>query len=386
MLDDVWQSKRGLLVLLLLQQCVLVAVFQYDSTTPVRLPRTTAAARFEPTAVPKAGVTTAVPLASEECDVTDPIPRHRAMCAAFDAVLLEATTKGAAELHAINSAPPPIPSHMDFVKKFRVWPNAKKRKPFGILCVTFTFAGKKPAAAHARKYWGKRCDRHVLITNDAGVEGIAREDALLVNQTGGEAWLNAWQKTRAAIRTLHEAPWIDEYEFAFFGGDDVMLVVENLRKMMDAPEMRYAHEAGAPLHFGHLSSIPKQSRFIAGAGYAMNTAALHLMAARLQSPMCNPSLRASAEDVYLSQCLQLVGVVPHDTRDIYGEDRFTVFNPTHHVEIVRKWDWVDWWIKYRDRQVPQGLDMMSRDFINMHYISIPDMTKYGKVIWPADFK
>jgi hypothetical protein len=380
-LDTAWHSKRGLLVLLLLQQCLLVAVFQHDSTA-LRVPRTTTAARFEATAVPKAGAQVVAP--TEERDVTDPIPRHRAMCVAFDAMLLEATTKGAAEVHAINSAVPAIPSAVDFVKKIRVWPDAKKRKPFGVLCVTFTFEGKKAAAAMSRRYWGRRCDRHVFITNSSDIVGVARDDALLVNQTGGEAWLNAWQKTRSAIRTLHEAPWIDEYEFAFFGGDDVMLVVENLRKMIDAPEMRYAHEAGAPLHFGHLSSIPHNSRFIAGAGYAMNTAAIHLMAARLDTPECNPNLRASAEDVYLSQCLQHVGVVPHDSRDIYGEDRFTVFAPVHHIEIIRKWNWVDWWVAYRDRQVPQGMDLMSRDFVLMHYLATWDIQQYGDILWPHD--
>jgi hypothetical protein len=367
------RSKRGLTAVLLLETLVLLLVWRSAAGGGHKAPPAT----MEPY---RGTIGGSAGDHGEAHDAPDPLPQHRAMCRAFDRALGDAVEVEADALQKINAAAPSHLDAMDFVRKIRVWPHAAAHREHRILCVTFTFEGKKKAAAQSRRTWGTRCDRHVFITNSSDIAGVDKVDTLLVNQKGGERWSNAWQKTRSAIRTLHEAPWIDEYEFAFFGGDDVMLVVENLRKMIDAPEIRYAHEAGAPLHFGQLSKAPAMP-FISGAGYVLNSAALHLMAARLNNTACYPSNQDPFEDVHIAECLTRVGVSATDTRDIHGEDRFTILAPWHHAEITRNWNWIPWWVMYRDRQVPTGLDMMSRDAVVMHYVSPEDLVAFGNHIW-----
>nr|CAD7453039.1 unnamed protein product [Timema tahoe] len=69
-----------------------------------------------------------------------------------------------------------------------------------------------------------------------------------------------------------------------------------------------------------------------------------------------------------SNCLQLVGVKPIDSRDSYGRGRFFPFAPQHHL-IPGHIDKDFWYTKYVYYESKQGLECCSDTAISFHYVS-----------------
>lgn len=221
------------------------------------------------------------------------------------------------------------------------------------------------------------------MTNEASIRGVPDEDIVQLKPRGGESYHNMWQKTREAFKFLTKAPWIDEYTWFFFGGDDAFLIPENLRKFVSEPEMQALEAAGAPIYVGYRQTtrvyknlangekipIDYGADFVSGAGYVMNGVTLHIAGMLIrESPMCTPNLHASHEDVFMAECLKSVGIQSRDGRDAHGEDRFIVLSPLHMQFQAANADYSWWWRDYRDRQMPSGLDIVSRDTVLFHYI------------------
>ena len=175
------------------------------------------------------------------------------------------------------------------------------------------------------------------------------------------------------------------YDYIFFAGDDVLLIPENLHRMVNEPPVEGMHQMGVPLHFGYRQITVADIPFISGAGYVLNSAALQLMTliALNDKAACSPDLHASAEDVYLAMCLQkALGVVSRDTRDAFGEDRFNILNVDMLMWETRDIAFSWWWRDYRDRPVPRGLNVMSRDSILIHYIQTDDdLRKWTEAVY-----
>jgi glycoprotein-N-acetylgalactosamine 3-beta-galactosyltransferase len=286
-----------------------------------------------------------------------------------------------------RSATEPTPK--SYMAKFRYWREARLGKPGKLLCATYTYDKKHKNVVEMRALWGKRCDRHIIFTNDemdADLAQVDLRDIIKLVPRGGESYHNMWQKTREAFMflTASDSSWTDEYDYFFFGGDDVFLVPENLRRMLSEPDLVSAQEAGTPLFFGYRSTTrdydsKKNAKpwfpgccetFISGAGYVLNTVALKLAGALVRhSPKCFAESHVSFEDVYLANCFRSAGVVPRDSRDTFGEDRFVILNLDHMTWQARDQGYSWWWRDYRDHQIPTGLDIISRDVVLLHYVA-----------------
>lgn len=178
---------------------------------------------------------------------------------------------------------------------------------------------------------------------------------------------------------------LDSYDFIFFGGDDVLLIPENLHKLLHEAPVAGLHRLGAPLHFGYRQITASNTPFISGAGYVLNAAALKLMAlvALDDRSHCSPELHAAAEDVYLALCLtNALGIVSRDTRDAFGEDRFSVLNADMLMWQAKEVGFSWWWRDYRDRPSPRGLNIMSRDTVLIHYLQTEqELSRWTEAIY-----
>jgi hypothetical protein len=285
------------------------------------------------------------------------------------------------------------PTQTAIMHKVTMWNDATLGHPGRILCAAYTHDKKHDAVLLMRRSWGKRCDRHIIFTNNADdptLKEVPPEDIVKLSPRGGESYYNMWQKTREAFLYLSAQPWVHDFEYFFFGGDDAFLVPENLRKLLLNPEVAFMHESGAPLFIGYRQRIRQYdsknralpikdedtvTAFLSGAGYVMNAAALQLAGVLVRhSPHCSPDLHASHEDVYLANCLRFAGVDSSDTRDHFGEDRFIILSNAHMMYQAENQDYSWWWRDYRDRQMPMGLDIVARDTILFHYMD-PGLTK-----------
>uniref|UniRef100_A0A7S2FZ30 Hexosyltransferase n=1 Tax=Octactis speculum TaxID=3111310 RepID=A0A7S2FZ30_9STRA len=104
-----------------------------------------------------------------------------------------------------------------------------------------------------------------------------------------------------------------------------------------------------------------------GSGYVLNQAALDILADNIvKNPQCQPHLRGFFEDVMVARCLKrIAGLVPYDTRDARGRERFLPFTPASHLAYRRNSN--DWYTKY-SVDLKEGLDCCSEYSISFHYV------------------
>ena len=86
------------------------------------------------------------------------------------------------------------------------------------------------------------------------------------------------------------------------------------------------------MFLGRRLQIPNGQLFNSGgSGYSLNRVALNLLIANLDREKCWPHQHVNTEDVNIAHCLEVNGVIPHDTRDAAGRERYHPFTPAKHL-------------------------------------------------------
>mmetsp|Transcript_16257 Transcript_16257/g.37689 ORF Transcript_16257/g.37689 Transcript_16257/m.37689 type:complete len:134 (-) Transcript_16257:248-649(-) len=110
-----------------------------------------------------------------------------------------------------------------------------------------------------------------------------------------------------------------------------------------------------------------------GAGYVLNRAALQLLATNaVDQPHCQPNLKGFWEDVQVAGCLKRSGgVLPLDTRDSLGRERFHPFTPGQHLTYRGGRGKGDWYKQY-SIDLLEGTACCSERSVSFHYVK-PDL-------------
>jgi hypothetical protein len=197
-----------------------------------------------------------------------------------------------------------------------------------LLCLTYTVqgwqgapgredSGRGRAVEYIRSTWGKRCDGYLAISNltDHTLSTIHVEP-MRANWTENyhEMWLKAQLMWKLVGSTM-----LDNYDYYVIGGDDLYVVVENLREYLARPEIRAlgGPDGREPVYLGRVLNQNLYIRFnTGGAGYVMNAAAVAALYRHMDHPECMPAISTSMEDVMVGQCFRYAGVFPVlDTSD-----------------------------------------------------------------------
>lgn len=132
------------------------------------------------------------------------------------------------------------------VNQLKVWDGAEMGKP-RILCMSYTLSKFHPTAVKdIRQTWGRKCDGYIAMSDktDPMVPSID------IKHTGPESYDNMWQKVRSIWKYVHKHH-VKEYDYFILGGDDLFVVVENLRKYLTSDEIVKATEEGTkPIFLG----------------------------------------------------------------------------------------------------------------------------------------
>lgn len=130
------------------------------------------------------------------------------------------------------------------------------------------------------------------------------------------------------------------------GDDDTYFVVDNLNRYLEGFDPLLPYLLGCKFHLGGPGGVQYVS---GGAGYVLSREAAGRMAAAVGWRCIRFYGHLPEGDLAASQCLQTVGVVPEDTRDEQGRQRFHAF-PYHyhlnwnkfHLSTMKFWyhDWV----------------------------------------------
>lgn len=118
-----------------------------------------------------------------------------------------------------------------------------------------------------------------------------------------------------------------QYDYFHIGGDDLYLIVENLRLYLESEEIQLASNGGQFLPNGNEDvQIPlflgrrfaeggnRDRMFISGgSGYTLNKAALKTLVVDC-FPECFPHMHTFSEDVMVATCFRKVGLIFFSSR------------------------------------------------------------------------
>lgn len=225
-------------------------------------------------------------------------------------------------------------------KGIQTYNNNPPRRRSKVLCMVYTVDTPSARANLLAQVqtWGKNCDGFFAASNTTN-HWLGAID--LVHE-GPEEYSNMWQKVRSMWAYAYDH-YLDSYDFFHICGDDVYIVMENLRAFLDGPQVlaledghldsmhtdpNYIEDAqkwlniskktetGRPLYFG----LPRRNKGIwplGGPGYTLNRAALEVIGRlRLDSFMAN--ITTSREDFTMGSMFNSLGILLHHTFDGTG--------------------------------------------------------------------
>lgn len=250
-----------------------------------------------------------------------------------------------------------------------------------------------------------KCDGFMVGSNktDASI------GAVNIPHEGPEEYNNIWQKVRSMWCYVYDN-YYEDYDWFHIGGDDLYLIVENLRLYLESEEMKVAANGGVflpegnetvqtPLFLGRRFALDGEEKqedvFISGgSGYTLNKAALKALVVN-GIPNYFPHAHTFSEDTIIAKIFKKMGIFPYDTKDEAGGERYMPFmvsrsflhvlcvltvctyltlsaicslQPGHHYNYVMPTDKSkDWYAKY-SINIKFGLDHFAARSVAFHYV------------------
>ena len=148
-----------------------------------------------------------------------------------------------------------------------------------ILCAIFTASPYHRKLGAIRNTWGPKCDG-ILFASNLTDPSLGTVD---IPHEGIEEYDNIWQKVRSMWSYVYDN-YYDKYDYFHSGGDDVYLIVENMRQYLESEEIQLASNGGdylpdgseeyqTPLYLGRRYALGGNRDNIfnsGGPGYTMN--------------------------------------------------------------------------------------------------------------------
>ena len=205
-----------------------------------------------------------------------------------------------------------------------------------LFCAIYTYSGNVNMTNAVRETWGRRCDGAIFASDVSNEEtGHFRIPTFSHNGYGYKGMI---QRTRAILAYLYDY-FLNDYDFFHICGDDVYMIVENMKEFLESVEVRrWESEPGHYLFAGfwaHWGKMKEGYFYLGGgSGYTMSN---HALKAFVEGPLqtCNPYQEGSAEDVWISDCARLLSNKFLYTGDTEGRQRYhqgPIYDPVrYHV-------------------------------------------------------
>jgi hypothetical protein len=188
--------------------------------------------------------------------------------------------------------------------------NKTTKTPPRLFCGIYTYSGMRALARAQALSWGYKCDGFVAFSNET-LPTLGHVELL---HAGDEAYTNMWQKTRSIWAYIY-THYLDDYDYFHLGGDDMYVLVENLKRYLTQFKDDDDDGGGSrPRHIGQW--LPDKNMVSGGPGYTLNREAVKRLVEDAL-PHCEPNKTVAYEDRILSKCLQGIGIFFNetDTRD-----------------------------------------------------------------------
>ena len=252
-----------------------------------------------------------------------------------------------------------------------------------VMCMILTYSKKHDNNLEAvRATWGRHCHGFVAFSNMTDPISSAIETPVF----GGERYTNTWQK----MRSLWKYTWFhysNDFDWFLKADDDTFIVWENLMEYLGSKEVQAEREAGKGVYLGRRFALngDKLNNYTSGgAGYVLDRAALGALVQNLDTKQCDHLAQHQFEDLWAGKCLRQGGVVPMDTRDDLGRQRFNPFQPINHYNYQEGTN--DWYLKYAIDPLKYQIEAVSRKAVSFHYHKRKDTLQTNRYLYNCRYK
>ena len=190
-----------------------------------------------------------------------------------------------------------------------------------LFCGIYTHNSARDFTRLSALSYGWKCDGFLAFSTvtipSLGMVGLLHQ--------GEESYHNMVQKTRS-IWSYIATNYINQFDYFHLGGDDMHVIVENMRSLLLEHEAEGIAEQGRI--FGQLVSKGTAARFIrGGAGYTLDRVGLQKLHEYM--PNCATDVLGYWEDNALTLCSRKIGLLFSDNRDsCTGQQRSHTVSPS----------------------------------------------------------
>lgn len=254
-----------------------------------------------------------------------------------------------------------------------------------LFCSIYTYSGNVHFTNAISETWGKKCDGMLYASDQSNTTtGHVHIPSMSKH---GFTFESIFQRVRAMMAYVYDN-FLDEYDHFHFCGDDVYMMVENMKEFLASEKVRQWDDvpdqymiAGFWINwdFGLLDNA--QFYFGGGSGYTLSRKALK---AYVEGPLqyCNIEVDKANEDMVFSQCLWSNFTTNFiDTRDESGAHRYHQANLTAHAH------WPDdktigqkYWAFMMDKVIPKSLKHMKKNF-GFPYVTGDDYISNSSIVF-----
>lgn len=232
-----------------------------------------------------------------------------------------------------------------------------------VFCAVYSYKGHISYTEAIRETWGKRCDGLLFASDHTDL--TTGHMHLPSNSSHGFGYKGMTQRTRTILAYLYDY-FLDDYDYFHIGGDDMFLIVENLKEFLvsdkvqewdQVPDQYMIAGFRMLLTFGRA----KLSFFGGGSGYTVSRKALK---AFVEGPLqfCDTDSENPNEDIWFSKCAELLSSKFIDTRDSSGAHRYHQMSIQVHSTYPQKKLSLNKADSFLLRSVDQSLKALEKTF------------------------
>eukprot|EP00578_Thalassiosira_sp_NH16_P024268 CAMPEP_0181100498 /NCGR_PEP_ID=MMETSP1071-20121207/13226_1 /TAXON_ID=35127 /ORGANISM="Thalassiosira sp., Strain NH16" /LENGTH=897 /DNA_ID=CAMNT_0023183233 /DNA_START=126 /DNA_END=2819 /DNA_ORIENTATION=+ len=213
---------------------------------------------------------------------------------------------------------------------------SQEKRDVKVFCAVYTYSGGINHTNAASETWGKRCDGLLYASDHSDLE--TGHVHLPSNSRMGFQYRGMTQRSRTILAYLYDN-FLNDYDFFHISGDDVFLIIENLKEFLASDMVQnYENTPNQYVFAGFLMNhrFSLRDYLGGGSGYTMSK---KMLKAFVEGPLqtCSTTREGGAEDVFISECAQELNKKYWiDTRDSAGAHRYHQLSVQRHATFPNK--------------------------------------------------
>jgi hypothetical protein len=185
------------------------------------------------------------------------------------------------------------------------------------------------------------------------------------NSSHGFGYQGMTQRTRTILAYIYDH-FLNDYDYFHIGGDDMFVIVENLKEFLASDTVQQWDRVDDQYMIAGFRMLLKFRRkklsfFGGGSGYTISRKALK---AFVEGPLqyCDTEIERANEDIWFSDCANLLSTKLIDTRDSSGAHRYHQMSVQIHSTFPEKKLNLNKADSFLLRSVDQSLKNMEHEF------------------------